>query len=407
MRELKGKWTDLFNGFSVALDVKKLLLGFIALTLSIVIIFGAACILDSSIWDHLVNRDVPLTMLFKHSAKTLAFTADSHLPSPADCHPSPRECVMGGWTPLKCLSGLTFQPYAWYVIPIVYLLLVIIWAYFGGAISRTAAVNLTKDEGLELGKSLKFTGHKYLAFLSPWIITVLGFLFFFGCNVLGGLVGRIPYAGELLVGLGIPLAILSGFIMVFILIGFRFASPMFYGTIAVESSDSFDAISRSFQYLYARPWHYIWYHLVAIVYGLATFIFVGVFTHLMVKFALKATQLGMGDKLYQVLASTGLPARFTLAGAAQAPHAEGITMVIAAFIIAVVLILVYGFMVSYLVSYYFSSYNIIYLLMRKNVDEIDMKELYDEDEEKEDETPVTPAASTEAKPSSGADLPTT
>ena len=51
---------------------------------------------------------------------------------------------------------------------------------------------------------------------------------------------------------------------------------LMYPTIAVEGSDSFDAISRSFSYIYARPWRMIWYTMVAIVYGALTFLFVRV-----------------------------------------------------------------------------------------------------------------------------------
>ena len=38
MRKLKGNWTDIFNGFSVALDIKKMFVGFIGLFLTMVIL---------------------------------------------------------------------------------------------------------------------------------------------------------------------------------------------------------------------------------------------------------------------------------------------------------------------------------------------------------------------------------
>ena len=51
--------------------------------------------------------------------------------------------------------------------------------------------------------------------------------------------------------------------------------PMMYATISAEGSDSFDAISRSYSYVYQSPWHYIWYSLVAIGYGAVVVFFVG------------------------------------------------------------------------------------------------------------------------------------
>ena len=50
---------------------------------------------------------------------------------------------------------------------------------------------------------------------------------------------------------------------------------MMYATISAEGSDSFDAISRSYSYVYQSPWHYIWYSLVALAYGAVVVFFVG------------------------------------------------------------------------------------------------------------------------------------
>ena len=43
--------------------------------------------------------------------------------------------------------------------------------------------------------------------------------------------------------------------MTLILLGLTGGFNLMYPTIAVEGSDSFDAISRSFSYVYARPAH--------------------------------------------------------------------------------------------------------------------------------------------------------
>ena len=47
--------------------------------------------------------------------------------------------------------------------------------------------------------------------------------------------------------------------------------PLMYTTISAEGdqSDTFDALSRSINYVYQSPWHYIWYWIVAVVYGAA------------------------------------------------------------------------------------------------------------------------------------------
>src|SRR5207253_8447687 len=91
-----------------------------------------------------------------------------------------------------------------------------------------------------------------------------------------------PELGSLVVdGIGWPLVLLAGIIMAVILVGLV-GWPMMYTTISAEGSDSFDALSRSYSYVYQCPWHYLWYSLVAIAYGAVLVFFVGFMGSLMV-----------------------------------------------------------------------------------------------------------------------------
>ena len=53
----------------------------------------------------------------------------------------------------------------------------------------------------------------------------------------------------------------AGFVMTITLFGTIGGFNLMYPTIAVEGSDSFDAITRSFSYVYARPWRMLFYTL--------------------------------------------------------------------------------------------------------------------------------------------------
>src|SRR5438876_745285 len=53
-------------------------------------------------------------------------------------------------------------------------------------------------------------------------------------------------------------------------------------TISTEGTDSFDALSRSYSYVYQAPWQYLWYSFLAVVYGAALVFFVGFMASLMV-----------------------------------------------------------------------------------------------------------------------------
>ena len=134
-----------------------------------------------------------------------------------------------------------------------------VWAFFAGAICRIAAIKLAREEVIEIGEALRFGLAKFLPnFLS--IVFVLGFAGFFllFCNAtLAGWLGRIPYLGDILLGLFFPLVLLSTLLAVFVsalgLIGFNLAAA----AIATEASDTFDGVSRAWNYVLARPWQVI------------------------------------------------------------------------------------------------------------------------------------------------------
>ncbi|MBC8105751.1 MAG: hypothetical protein H7Z14_04105, partial [Anaerolineae bacterium] len=156
-----------------------------------------------------------------------------------------------------------------------------IWSIFGGAISRIAAVHVAREEKISIRQALAFSMNKFLSFVSAPIIPLLIVLIVGLVVALGGLVGNIPGIGPILVGAFFFLALAAGFIMTLVLLGLVGGFNLMYPTIAVEGSDSFDAISRSFSYLYARPWRLAFYTLVAIIYGSLCYLFVRFFIYLL------------------------------------------------------------------------------------------------------------------------------
>src|SRR5690606_18437347 len=72
----------------------------------------------------------------------------------------------------------------------------------------------------------------------------------------------------------LPLALLGGFVMALLVIGALGGGSLLWPTIAVEGSDGFDAMSRSYSYVYSRPWRAAFLAAVAIVYGAICYLFV-------------------------------------------------------------------------------------------------------------------------------------
>ena len=153
---------------------------------------------------------------------------------------------------------------------------VAVWAFCGGIITRLAAVQLANKGPITLKQATAFVARRYLSYLGAPLVPlgIIG-LVVFGL-ILYGLVALIPFIGDIvLLGIGLPAVIVGGAIMTVFLVGLV-GYPMMYCTLSVEGdqSDTFDALSRSVNYVYQAPWHYLWNWLVAILYGAAVTLFV-------------------------------------------------------------------------------------------------------------------------------------
>src|SRR4051794_13619325 len=61
-----------------------------------------------------------------------------------------------------------------------------------------------------------------------------------------------------------PFVILLGLMMAVLLLGALVGWPLMWATVSVEGTDAFDALSRSYAYVYHRPWRLLWYALFAL-----------------------------------------------------------------------------------------------------------------------------------------------
>jgi hypothetical protein len=151
-----------------------------------------------------------------------------------------------------------------------------VWSFFAGAICRIAAMKIAREESMELKDAIKFGIGKFFPnlFSIAFVVAIIGF-FYFVCNAtIAGWLGRVPYIGDVLVGVLYFLVLLSSFFIVFTaalgILGFNLSAA----AIATEASDTFDGVSRSWNYIIARPWHILLSYGVIGAY-LALFLFFG------------------------------------------------------------------------------------------------------------------------------------
>lgn len=255
---------------------------------------------------------------------------------------------------------------------IFFLFFLSVWAVFGGAISRIAAVHVARDEKISIRQALRFSTAKFLSFFSapliPLIIVgVLGLLL-----AIAGLLTNIPFLGEIIVGVFFFLALIAGFVMTLVVLGLAGGFNLMYPTIAVEGSDSFDAISRSFSYLYARPWRLAFYSAVAVVYGALCYMFIRYFLDIL----LMLTHYFTGMFVFREAATTEplwsalWPGPAVTQRLAWQPDYLSLSFAqdLGAFFIWMWTHLLAALLGGFAISFYFVAGTVIYYLMRKEVD---------------------------------------
>jgi hypothetical protein len=265
-----------------------------------------------------------------------------------------------------------------------------IWSWLGGAICRIAALNFARDERISAKAALAFSCRKFLGFFTAPLLPVLMVVAIGVCLIIGGMFLAIPFIGELLGGLLMGLALLGGFVMALVIVGAAGGFGLMWPTIAVEGSDGFDAISRSYSYLYSRPWRTAFYAVVAVVYGSLCYLFARFF----VLVVLKSTRLFVGwgaglfgthrpgvgtegaTKIDSIWAIPSFEHLYSPIPPFGTEHAESV----GAFFISIWLMLLVGLLCAFLASFFLSGSTIVYYLLRKEVDATDLTDVFVEEE---------------------------
>ncbi len=101
--------------------------------------------------------------------------------------------------------------------------------------------------------------------------------------------------GVLIAGILWPLALLAGLFMALLLLALLFGWPLMWPTISSEGTDSFDALSRAWSYVYHRPLHYLFYVAVVAFLGGLGWLFVQNFAEAVVYLPQWAAGWGAGE----------------------------------------------------------------------------------------------------------------
>jgi hypothetical protein len=142
-----------------------------------------------------------------------------------------------------------------------------VWGLVGGAISRIAALYLTRGETIGPIAALRAAGAKWMSTFAAPLFCLIVIVMFTLLLILAGAIIRLgPLA--FLAGLAWPIALLVGIAVAIFGIGLVAGWPMMWSTVAVERTDAFDGVSRGYAFTYQRPLHFVFFVMVATVLGL-------------------------------------------------------------------------------------------------------------------------------------------
>lgn len=248
-----------------------------------------------------------------------------------------------------------------------------VFAIIGGAISRGAAMQFSRDEKPGIAQCIRFALKKFLSFFSAPLAPIILITVFGLCICLLGLITNIAWAGEIIMALFIVIVLIAGLLMTFAVIGSIAGSNLMFGAIAYENSDAFDAVSRSFSYAYARPWRLAFYTLLAAAYGSICYMFIRFFAFVIIGLSRWFLSLGVwtngsrSEQLNKLAVIWPEPEFFNLLGNGL-DISKNATESIAAFVVYLALLGIAGMVVAFAVSFYFSASTVIYCLLRNKVD---------------------------------------
>lgn len=257
---------------------------------------------------------------------------------------------------------------------------ILVWSFFGSAITRVAAVELASGERLSWSDMLSHVKVKWRAYFAAPVMALVGVLMLTVIVGLGGLILMRFGLGIVVAGVLWPLVLAAGVLMAMLLLGLMFGWPLMWATISAEGTDSFDALSRCYAYVFQRPLHYLFYALVAAGVGFLGWLVVSNFAAAVVYLGYWAASWGAGAGQVTMIAG----------GGEELGVLGGFGGLLIRFWVECVKLIAVG----YLFSYFWTASTGIYFLLRRDVDATEMDEVF-LDENEVDATYGLPALKTD------------
>jgi hypothetical protein len=345
-------WVRLFQGVRVALDGKKMILAAIGLGISLA---------GWGLLDVLFPDSNSITLRFMPEPLPSPFANRGGLMGAlAEAAPKVADPPLILIQPFRAMFSVAPAPGEFWHGALAALWGAVVWGIIGGAIARIAVVQVAKGERIGLSEAVRFSVQKAIPLVCAPLAPLIGVGFFAAFCALMGLGYRVNNQAVLSVlGIFAFLPLFAGLMMAILLLGLAASWPLMHATVVAESEDTFDALSRSYAYVYQRPMRYAAYAVLAWALGTVGLLVVGVFARSVESLAIWGLSFGAPDDLLIRLFLTG---RANDTSTAAMIHTAWITLVH---------MLAYG----WVFSYFWTTAVIIYLLLRHDVDGTDWSDI--------------------------------
>jgi len=265
----------------------------------------------------------------------------------------------------------------------------LLWAIPAGAISRIAVVRIGREERVGFVESIVFASRRFGAYVGAPLLPMIGVALFAVPIAVVGLMMRSDWGLLFAAGCWV-LVLMAGFAMSLMLLGLLFGWPLMWPTISAEfNGDLFEALQRGYDYTRERPLQYLFYAITATMLGALGWLVVNAVCSGIVDLSFWAASWGTGvDRLADIkqwesqlrldLFHLGPPIE---SGTEPAAPTNSVAMVGLFVIHGLNTTLANQLPAAYAAGFFWCSASAIYLLLRQDVDQTEIDEVFSEEAE--------------------------
>jgi hypothetical protein len=295
---------------------------------------------------------------------------------------------------------LTWLGWIIYIIGIIFW--IIMWLTYSTATAKSTYQQLKGDDFYTAREAIGFAKKNWKAIVfSPVMVIFIMALIVIG-GIIAGLIGKIPFVGELLVAVFTIPIFAVGLFLVFLGVVFCVGLVLVPAIVATAREDAFETMIQFFSSIWSQTWRFVIYNILLGGIVMAAVYVFGVFSYWALKFCYLIMGWTMGPKLHNIVmaAINWLPTKLgiwslwargwcvdnlPLVSTYRPPHVQlqGAESA-AAMIMGIFLLIVFGLVLSYGMATWSAGQTFIYLIIRKRKDDENLLEREDEEEEFEE-----------------------